>query len=207
MPAPADHRGVAQDDPRNRGPIAFFKPQDVAAESARESLSRSLPRASAADIETRVRQVMARVAGGPIKPPAPLSQSLQDVDDPLYGLGTHPDIIEHLRKLDDSLPEKCGWVFWGRPSLVHPKTGVIFAVGFGTIGIVMRLPPHILESADPKQAKAVVSGNPGQTFDIGTAGPEWRFVVSGDHAPAWCRAAYDFAGEPPQPHRPASELA
>jgi hypothetical protein len=109
MSTVAGHRGVAEDEPRNRGPIAYFKPKKVTEESARELLTRSLPRASAAQIEMRVQQVMRRIAIGPIKPPAPLSQSLEEVDDPHYGLGTHPDIIEHIWKLDASLPQRCQW--------------------------------------------------------------------------------------------------
>jgi hypothetical protein len=195
MSTVAGHRGIAEDEPRNRGPIAYFKPKKVTEESARELLTRSLPRASAAQIEMRVQQVMRRIAIGPIKPPAPLSQSLEEVDDPHYGLGTHPDIIEHIWKLDASLPQRCRWVFWGKPSLVHPQTGVVFLVGFGTIGYVMRLPPWILGGADPKQAKVIITGNPGQSFDIGPVGPEWRFVTSRAPEAKWCREAYDFAGE------------
>src|SRR5438132_10835702 len=101
MTTPAGHRGVAEDDPRNRGPIAFFRPKKVTRESARETLTHSLPRASAAAIESRVNELMERIARGPVKPPAPLSQSLEEVDDPRYGLGTHPDIVEHMWKLDD----------------------------------------------------------------------------------------------------------
>lgn len=57
-------------------------------------------------------------------------------------------------------------MFWGRPALVHPQSGVVFAVGFGSIGLVMRLPAKILRQAAPEQASAVIAGNPGQTFDI-----------------------------------------
>jgi hypothetical protein len=39
-----------------------------------------------------------------------------------------------------------------------------------------------------------VSGNPGQSFDIGPAGPEWRFVSAHAGEAEWCRAAYEFAG-------------
>jgi hypothetical protein len=161
MPTPAAHIGVAESDPRNRCPIAFFMPRPVTAESARESLARVLPRASAEEIETRVRQLMAKIAAGPIRPPAPISQSLHEVDDPLYGLGTHPDIIDHMWDLDRALPQTCRWVFWGKPALVHPETGVVFSVGFGTIGYVMRLPTPILETAAPEQAAAIVRRNPG----------------------------------------------
>jgi hypothetical protein len=190
------HVGVAENDPRNRSPIAYFKPKDVTDMSARETFTHLLPRASQEEIEMRVRKVMTKIAMGPIKPPAPLSLSLEVVDDPLYGLGTHPDIIEHMWELDQSLPQRCRWVFWGKPSLVHPQTGVVFSVGFGTIGYVMRLPPHILENATPEQAKVIVIGNPGQTFDISPLGPEWRFVMRPAPEADWCRAAYDFVSAP-----------
>jgi hypothetical protein len=92
--------------------------------------------------------------------------------------------------MDDSLPQRCRWVFWGGPSLVHPETGVVFA-----IGIVFRLPPQVVASADPKLASVSQKFNRAPTFDIGPAGPEWRLI--GHEAPRalWCRAAYDFAGE------------
>ena len=83
----------------------------------------------------------------------------------------------------------------GRPALRHPETGVVFAIGIGTIGIVLRLPPHVIASADPQLARVVQKFNRAPTFDIGPAGPEWRLI--GHEAPRvlWCRAAYDFAGE------------
>lgn len=143
-----------------------------------------------------MRDVMARIAAGPVRPPPPLSQALADVDDPLYGLGTHPDIIERLWTLDAALRRSCRWVFWGKPALVHPETGVVFAVGFGTLGYVMRLPPAILEVAPADQAKVVITGNPGQTFDIGPCGPEWRFIRPWAPEAEWCHAAYEFAGMP-----------
>jgi hypothetical protein len=190
------HRGVAEQDPRNRLPISFFAPKEITFESAREQLMRTLPRASPAKIEKHARQVMARIAAGPTKPSPPLSQSLAEIADPWFGLGTHPDIVSHLWKLDESLPQRCRWVFWGRPALVHPETGVVFAVGFGTIGYVMRLPPAILKEAANECAKIIVTGNPGQTFDIGPVGTEWRFVTPAAPERDWCRAAYEFARAP-----------
>jgi hypothetical protein len=189
--------GIAESDPRNRGPIAFFAPKPVTPERMREAIQHARPSASPEEIETRVRAVMARIEAGPVRPPPPISQSLSEVKDPVNGLGTHPDIIEHMWKLDATLPRSCRWVFWGGPALVHPDTGVVFAVGFGTIGYVMRLPPHILAIATEDHAKIVVRGNPGQTFDIGPAGPEWRFVRWPPHEAEWCRAAFDFVGLPP----------
>jgi len=51
LTASVGHRGVAESDPRNRGPIAFFKPKKVTTDSARESLRRARPDASLNDIE------------------------------------------------------------------------------------------------------------------------------------------------------------
>src|SRR6266545_2354736 len=166
------HRGVAVDDPRNEGAIAFFKPKKVTRESVTEMLTKVGRGKTAADLAARVDKVMDQIARGPIRPDPPVSQSLYQVQDPWHGLGTHPDIIEHMWKLDDSLPQKYRWVFWGGPALVHPETGVVFAVGMGTIGYVMRLPPHdVLDVATENQARVVVTGNPAQSFTIGPAGP------------------------------------
>ena len=189
------HRGVAVDDLRNAGPIAFFAPKEVTRESLRQTLTIAMRGKSLADVEAAVDRVLDKIARGPIRPDPPVSQSLGEVADPWYGLGTRPDIIEIMWNLDDTLPQQCRWVFWGRPALVHPDTGVVFAIGIGTIGHVIRLPPQVLEAAEPRHARTVVSGNPGQTFNIGPAGPEWRFVSPRPPEAAWCRAAYDFAGE------------
>jgi hypothetical protein len=82
----------------------------------------------------------------------------------------------------------------GFSGLVHPHTGVIFSAGFGTIGFVLRLPPGLLEKADPTLVAVVRHGNIGQRFDIAPAGPEWRFMSSLAPQTEWCRAAYDYAG-------------
>ena len=78
----------------------------------------------------------------------------------------------------------------------RPATGVVFAVAFGTIGIVSRLPKDILDRVAPEEAPRAIAGNPGQTFDIGPAGPEWRFLRRAAPAAAWCLAAYGFASVP-----------
>jgi hypothetical protein len=189
-------RGIAQDDPRNREVIEFFQPKDVTADTAREALRQVSPRASTDEIERRVQGLIARITATPVKPPPPLSQALTDIPDPHYGLGTTPDLVERLWRLDETLPQRCRWVFWGKPALVHPATGVVFAVAFGTIGIVIRLPKDVLDRAAPDQAPRAIAGNPGQTFDIGPAGPEWRFLRHGAPALEWCLAAYRFASVP-----------
>ena len=190
------HRGVAADDPRNAAPIAYFRPKPVTRASATARLAPYYAQRPA-ELEARVSALLERIAKGPTAPDPPLSQPLEAVADPWFGLGTHPDIIEVMWKLDETLPERCRWVFFGRPALAHPRTGVVFAVGVGTLGVVARLAAAARAEATPDQAFAVLEGNPGQRFDISDLGPEWRFI--GPRAPkqAWIRAAYDFAAEPP----------
>jgi hypothetical protein len=188
------HRGVTIDDPRNAGVIEYFRPKPATRESLLRKLSDASRGKPAPDLAARVDRLLERVSGSAAADP-PISQSLDDVADRWFGLGTHPDIIEALWKLDDSLPQRCRWVFWGRPALVHPETGIVFAVGFGTIGVVLRLPTEILRSADPQLAPVIKRGNPGQTCDIAAAGPEWRFIALAPPATEWCRAAYDFSGK------------
>jgi hypothetical protein len=195
MDPPATHRGIAAEEPRNRGPIEYFRPKPVTRASLRARLAPFYAKKGPAALDADVEAAMQRIARGPILPDPPLSQPLEAAADPLYGLGTHPDIIEQLWALDEALPQRCRWLLWGGPALVHPETGVVFARGMGTVGFVMRLPERVLASADPDAAAVVVHGNPGQSFDIGAAGPEWRFVRSKAPNLAWARAAYDFAGE------------
>jgi len=189
------HCGVAVDDPRNAGPIEFFRPKPVTRESLRRTFTAILGDKDPADVESRIEKTMQTIARGPIAPDPPVSQSLDAVADPWYGLGTHPDIIEALWDMDDSMPQRCRWVFWGGPALVHPETGVVFAIGMGTIGIVFRLPPHVIASADPQLARVVQKFNRAPTFDIGPAGPEWRLIAHEAPRTLWYCAAYDFAAE------------
>lgn len=194
MNGPA-HRGVAADDPRNAGAIAFFRPKPVTPERIRAQLGWLWRDKTEDDIAARVAKIMADIASRKVRSPPPLSQPLSAVADPWNGLGTHPDIIEVMWRLDDSLPMRCRWVFWGGPALVHPMSGVVFAVGYGTMGYVMRLPEAIRAIATEQQACVILTANPGQVFVIGPAGPEWRFIRHPAPAAAWCRAAYDDAGE------------
>jgi hypothetical protein len=192
---PLPHIGVTSEDPRNAGIIAYFRPEPVTAASVLASLVAASPGKPLADLVARQQELLQKVASRPAVADPPLSQSIDQVPQPWFGLGTHPDIITALWKLDEQLPQKCRWVLWGRPALVHPETGVVFAAAFGTIGIVLRLPPDILRGAEPPAASVTRRRGAGQNHDIGPAGPEWRCISPGPSTAEWCRAAYDFAGE------------
>jgi hypothetical protein len=174
------HHGVNEADLRNRGVIERFRPQEVTAESARATLAKINP--DPIQVEERVAKLMADLASKPHRPPPPLSWTLEESPDPHFS--THPDIVSQLWRLDRALPQSCRWLVWGYPALVHPRTGVIFAIAFGTIGAAVRLPPDRLDGALATRRHG---------SDIAAAGPEWRFL-SGESQEALCRAAHDFAG-------------
>jgi hypothetical protein len=189
------HRGVAVDDSRNAGITEYFRPKPVTMDSLVRTLTKTPAEGKArAVVRSYAEKVMQRLMHGPAGLEPPLSQSLDEIADPWFGLGTHPDIITRLWEMDDTLPQRCRWVFWGRPSLAHPDTGVVFAVAFGTIGIVLRLPPEAIAAAGSQLSAVVQNGKRLRAFDIGPAGPAWRFILPGAVATQWGRAAYDFAG-------------
>jgi hypothetical protein len=190
-----EHRGVAVSDARNAGVLAFLTPLDYSDEAVvRDRLTRTLRRASPEKIDAAVAKIMSVRSA-----PTPVSQSLDSVADPLYGLGTHPDLIDRLWRLDAGLPEKSRWVVYGHPALVHPVTGVVFGFAGGTLGYAMRLPELMRRAADRLGAKTIVKmpfETPLDVWDIGKAGPEWRLGLWANQEAEWCRAAYDFAGLP-----------
>lgn len=191
------HRGVAATDPRNAGPIAYFRPKKPTREQLLARFEPYYRTRGPAALAAKVEALQAAIEKGPVRPDPPLCQPLETVADPVNGLGTHPDIVFHMWKLDSGLPTSCRYVFFGGPALVHPETGVVFAVGYGTVGYVLRLPPDILATAGPEQLKVVFNLAPHlPSFDISDAGPAWRFVWRDAPEAAWVRAAYDFAGRP-----------
>lgn len=190
------HRGVAADDPRNAATIAHFRPMGVTRASALAQLAPYFRHRSLEELEAAVDALMRRIETGPIRPDPPLSQPLEAAPDSWFGLSTHPDIVEQMWAADDALPTQCRWLLWGRPALVHPSTGVVFAVGVGSIGWAARLPEAILASATPEEASAIIERPPAEPYDIRAAGPEWRFLLQAAPRLAWVRAAFDLAAAP-----------
>jgi len=189
------HGGVALDDARNAAVLGFLAPFDCSSEAAvRARLACTLPGASAAKIDEVVAQIMRRP-----NPPVPVGQSLQEVADPLYGLGTHPDLVTRLWALDDGLPERCRLVVYGKPALVHPASGIVFGFAAGTLGYALRLPETARREADQSGARTVVrlrAKPPWDRWDVGDAGPEWRLGRWIAQEFDWCRMAYRQAGKP-----------
>jgi len=179
--------GVALDDERNRGALDLLRPPRLTTAMVTARLLRAYRGKSPADLAAQVARIMSRPSGADV----PASQPLSSVADPLYGLGTHPDLIERLWKLNAVLAEDCRWVVFGFPALVTPSSGVIFAFARGTLGYALRLTEAGQSEADSLGAKPRNGAPPNLRLDLDKAGPEWRLGGWRDREPDWCRATYE----------------
>ena len=113
-------------------------------------------------------------------------------------LGTHPDLADRLwKEICTRLPEECGWVVYGRPALVHARTGIIFAFGGGTHTYALRLPAGTRAEARKVSPRRVVSYPGTQSrfdLDLDQLGEEWILGGWFQDEESWCLAAYVFAG-------------
>jgi len=124
-----------------------------------------------------------------------ISQSPQSVGDPYTSLLTHPDLVMQLwDKATRKLPEKCSWIVYGRPVLVHPSSGIIFGYAFGSIAYALRLPQEQHEEAISKGVERTKKYPDGE-LDLKYFGEGWIFGKWLKEEEDWCLAAYRFAME------------
>jgi hypothetical protein len=110
-------------------------------------------------------------------------------------LGTHPDLAQRLWSgITTELPEPAGWVVFGRPVLVHPRSGILFGFAEGTHAYALRLPAPERAEALAAGASRVFSYPRGASLSLEALGPEWVFGRWFDKEPAWCLAGFRFAG-------------
>ena len=115
--------------------------------------------------------------------------------------GTHPDLVMYLWDvLSAKLPEKCDWVVYGRPVLIRPSSGIIFAWAIGTHTYSLRLPPDVRAAAIKAGATRVYHFRAypelkleASTLDLDKIGEEWVFSHWLKGEEDWCLAAYEFA--------------
>ena len=181
------HAGIHAEDPRNAGIIDYLRPAPVTLEVIVRRLTAASKGKTDLEIRSHAEQVLQSIQGRPHRPDAPLSQPVDRAPHPWFGLGTHPDLVEALWKLDDVLPERCRWLLWGYPALVHPQSGVVFAAAFGTKGLVLRLPSEVL--GDDATTAKILATPP----DFGSALSDWRSVVPRRSAVDFATRAYAYA--------------
>ena len=185
------HRGVDLIDHRNRGVLALLKPRPLTAAMVAARLIRAYSGRPPADLVAQVARIMSRPSGIDTPPSQPLSA----VADPLYGLGTHPDLSERLWALNAVLPEDCRWVVFGFPALVSPTSGIIIAFARGTLGYALRLTEDDRAEADALGARTQIGAPGGPRLDVREGGPEWRLGRWFNREPNWSRTAYEAYGE------------
>jgi hypothetical protein len=123
------------------------------------------------------------------------SAAPEDVRDPYYTLGSHPDLVERLwDDLGGRLPERCRWVVYGQPTLVHPRSGIVFGFTAGTHTYALRLPEAEHGLALRRGAAVVHTYGDGSQLDLARIGDAWILGRWFPEEPAWCLAAYDHAG-------------
>lgn len=111
-------------------------------------------------------------------------------------LGTHPELVSWLwETMTAKLPQACQWVIFGKPVLIHPKTGVIFGFGQGDSVCGLRL-------ALDKVGEAIMSGmdddaelENGHTIYGEDIGDDWVFCTWTEDDPDWCLRAYENAAK------------
>ncbi len=106
---------------------------------------------------------------------APIARP-SSVPDPYLGAGCHPDVVEQLWDgLGRALPRTARALVFGTPALVHPRAGIVLAVGLGT-SYALRLPDSALsEPAALRLASVHTFRSAAVSIDLGPWGPNWRF--------------------------------
>ncbi|MEQ1516334.1 MAG: hypothetical protein ABL931_07595 [Usitatibacteraceae bacterium] len=120
----------------------------------------------------------------------------EDVAQPYMSLGTHPDLVARLwDELPAKLPVDCRVIFFGRPALMHPASGVVFGFARGTHTYALRLPEPQYGAAIRAGAERIMHYPVGQpSMNLATIGAGWLFGKGFADEQLWCLAAFEFAG-------------
>lgn len=115
---------------------------------------------------------------------------------PLGRLTTHPDVLDYVWKtLGSKLPAECRRFVHGVACLVHDRSGIVLAFGWGT-AYSLRLPPAELEEARQSGAAAAKTWSGGSVTDLAAdLGPDWLWGSHSDREPVWVAAAYEAFGK------------
>ena len=126
----------------------------------------------------------------------PLLASPDSVKDAYYGQGSHPDVVERVwDQLAKSLPRDCRCLVFGTPVLVHPSSGIIFAICNGS-QYNLRLTSAGLHEAIAQGVKTVTRWSSGQEMNASEVlGADWVFGMWSIEELRWCQAIYETLNE------------
>jgi hypothetical protein len=115
----------------------------------------------------------------------------------LWGLDTHPDLVDYLWGLPGDASPNCACVIDQRskPLLVHPTSGIIFGLAGGTSTLALRLP-------EPERSTMLTVADYGAKYEYPKStvyakhmGEDWVLLKPFDKGNvALCQKALEYAG-------------
>jgi hypothetical protein len=109
-------------------------------------------------------------------------------------------------ELTTDLHEDCRWVVHGVPTLVHPRSGIVFGFCSGTLTYALRLPLSLFTTVVAKGAKTYrdfpaypEAGIEASRLDLVSIGHGWVFGRWDADEVGWCTAAFQRAGGAAKP--------
>ncbi len=107
--------------------------------------------------------------------------------------GCHPDIVGYLWDVIGAvLPVDCRGLVYGIPALVHHNSGIIFAIGIGTICCI-RPPGSLGTEAINAGAKTYIKLNSGGSIDVQSElGEDWVFGPITPIELTWGKRIYEM---------------
>ena len=116
----------------------------------------------------------------------------ESAKDPYMGQGSHPEIVERIwDKLGETLPADARCLLYGRPALVHPGSGVVLAVAYGTTYCV-RIPREKAQKAIDAGAKITMKfADTGTTNIQEEFGADWVFGAWLKQEETWLLTMYE----------------
>ena len=120
------------------------------------------------------------------------SISSDQVPDPYFKLGSHPDIVQRVwDEVTDKISEDCKWIVYGNPVLVTPKSGIIFGFTCGT-SYVLRFSPNVIQEVVNKGLKTEHKFMNNYTLDLSVIGKDWFFGEFYDEEKEWCVKTFEY---------------
>jgi hypothetical protein len=166
----------------------MFRPVEYTPAELQARIEAIAARVTNATTKARILERAKKVPTTRFRPSPPMSRAPGAYSWNELAYAAHPDLVIAIRRLNTALPEDCLCLFWGRPALVHPLTGVVFGLAIGSIGIAARI-----SSAGNGDLMSYRRSR--KSFDLRSAGPNWALVDPRDDR--WCGPAYEDAGRSP----------
>ena len=111
-------------------------------------------------------------------------------------LGSHPDIVDYLwTRLCAALPVDCRAIIHGTPALMHPESGIVFAIAYGTQYAFCLYGGNLDAARAAGYRNEQTWGGGRKTNSEETFGPGWLFGAWGKNEAGWMLDTYKMLGQ------------